>query len=88
LKFKNCEVVREPSNTFNSRAISILVKAQLTGHIPAGELDSWHQLFNFIDVPNARLVGSLNVHNWDDKVMVKAEIQVDRELMKKKTPKK
>jgi hypothetical protein len=80
LKFINCEVVREPSNKFNPRAISILVKGQLT--------DSWHQLFDFIDEPNARLVGSLNVHNWDGKAMAKAKIQVDRELMKKKTPKK
>lgn len=88
LKFLNCEVVREPSNKFNPGAISIRVQGRLAEYIPDAELDSWHQLFDFIDEPDARLVGALNVHDWEGKAMTKAKIQVDRELMKKKRAKK
>jgi len=88
LAYINCEVVREPTNSYNPKAIMILVKGRQVGYIQDASLESWHNLFDSINDSNARLVGKLNVHEWKGMALAKAMIQVDRELMSSKKHKK
>ncbi len=83
-----CEVVREPDNKMDSRAIAFFCDGKKFGHIPTGELDWWHRLFNQVGGEKTRLVGTVSFHPFEEKnlVMAKPKIQVIRKLAKEAKP--
>ena len=82
--FAPCEVIREPNNPIDSRAIGFYCDGKKIGSIPKEALDWWHQLFEQVGDGKTRLVGSVSFHPWEEKnwVMAKPKIQVIRKIQK------
>ena len=80
----NVEMVRQPENKVDQKAIAYFCDGVEIGHVPTQALDCWHKLFNFVGDENTRLVGVVTFPFWDkEKIyLAKPKIQVLRKLPK------
>ena len=70
-----CELVREPTNKHDKRAIAVYVAEQKIGYCLEQELDYWHRLFDRVGGASTRLVGTV-VLEKQDRIFARATIQV------------
>lgn len=74
-----CEIVREPENDHDKRAIVVKVDGLEVGYIPKNCLDYMHKVFDAMGDENIRLVGTLTVgRGHEGGYMATAKIRVCR----------
>ncbi len=74
-----CELLREPTNKRDPRAIAVLVDHLVIGYVPAKELEWWHRLFAHVGGENTRLVGDCTFMKWttpEGEALILADCQI------------